>query len=62
MVKHSMSIEITASDPTEDGADETLDSIVAAVRARLSDGRPVRALSSSCRAHGGASAQTTKRP
>ena len=37
MVRHSMSIEITASDPTEDGADETLDSIVAAVRARLSD-------------------------
>ena len=48
MVKHSMSIEITASDPTEDGADETLDSIVAAVRARLSDAadstRPVVSL------------------
>ena len=37
MIRHAMSVEVTASDPTEDGADETLDSIVAAVRRRLLD-------------------------
>ena len=35
MIKHSMSIEITVSHVSEDGADEALDSIVAAVRRRL---------------------------
>ena len=35
LVKHSMSVEVTVSHPTEDGADERLDSIVAAIRVRL---------------------------
>ena len=37
MVKHALSIEVTVSHATEDGADEALDSIVAAVRRRLLD-------------------------
>ena len=36
LVRHELSCEITVSDPTEDAADERLDSIVAAVRERLS--------------------------
>ena len=36
MIKHEVSVEITVSHPSEDGADELLDSIVAAIRARLS--------------------------
>ena len=36
MVRHELSVEITVSHQTEDGADELLDSIVRAVRARLS--------------------------
>ena len=32
-VKHELSIEVTVSHQTEDGADELLDSIVAAIRA-----------------------------
>ncbi len=35
LVKHSMSVEVTVSHATEDGADERLDSIVAAIRVRL---------------------------
>lgn len=35
LVKHELAIEITVSDPTEDGADERLDAIVTGVRARL---------------------------
>ena len=45
MAKHSMSCEVTVSATSEDGADETLDTIVQAVRARLNaaayGGRPV---------------------
>ena len=37
MTRHEVSVECTVSHPTEDGADELLDSIVRAVRARLSD-------------------------
>ena len=37
MVRHSMSCEITVSDPTAEGADEQLSAIVAAVRRRLLD-------------------------
>ena len=37
MVKHELSVQCTVSHPTEDGADERLDSIVAAVRRRLLD-------------------------
>ena len=37
MVRHSMSVEVTASSPTEDGADEILNAIVQAVRRRLLD-------------------------
>ena len=36
MIKNELSIECTVSHPSEDGADELLDSIVAAIRARLS--------------------------
>ena len=36
MVRHELSIEVTASHQTEDGADELLDAIVRAVRQRLS--------------------------
>ena len=36
MVKHELSVEVTVSHPTEDGADTLLDAIVRAVRARLS--------------------------
>ena len=36
LLRHQLSVEITVSDPTEDGADESLNAIVAAVRARLS--------------------------
>ena len=35
LIGHSMSVEVTVSHATEDGADERLDSIVAAVRVRL---------------------------
>ena len=37
LVKHLMSVEVTVANVTEDGADETLDAIVAAVRRRLLD-------------------------
>ena len=37
LVRHELSIEITVSHASEDGADTLLDSIVAAVRSRLSD-------------------------
>ena len=37
LIRHAMNVEVTASSPTEDGADLALDAIVAAVRARLSD-------------------------
>ena len=37
MVRHSMSIEVTVRHPSEDGADELLDSIVRAVRQRVID-------------------------
>ena len=37
MVRHELSIECTVSHATEDGADELLDGIVRAARARLSD-------------------------
>ena len=36
LIKHQLSCEVTASDRSESGADETLDTIVAAVRRRLS--------------------------
>ena len=36
MVVHELSVECTVAHPSEDGADEMLDSIVRAVRARLS--------------------------
>ena len=36
MVKHALSVEITAAHSTEDGADELLDAVVRAVRQRLS--------------------------
>ena len=36
LIKHELSVEVTVSHPSEDGADELLDSIVAAIRARLS--------------------------
>lgn len=35
LVTHELSVECTVSHPTEDGADERLDGIVRAVRARL---------------------------
>ena len=35
MVKHELAVECTVSHPTEDGADELLDSMTRAVRARL---------------------------
>ena len=46
LVKHELSVQCTVSHPTEDGADELLDSIVRGVRARLLDaehstGRPI---------------------
>ena len=37
MVRHELSVECTVSHQTEDGADELLDAIVRAVRARLFD-------------------------
>ena len=37
MVRHELSVECTVSHQAEDGADELLDSIVRAVRARLRD-------------------------
>ena len=37
LIEHRMSVEITVSNPSEDGADELLDAIVTAVRQRLSD-------------------------
>ena len=37
LLRHVLSCEVTVSHQTEDGADELLDGIVAAVRARLSD-------------------------
>ena len=37
MVRHELSIEVTVSHAVEDGADEALDAIVRAVRARLFD-------------------------
>ena len=37
MVRHSLSIECTVSNPTEDDADALLDAIVQAVRLRLAD-------------------------
>ena len=37
MIRHELSIECTVSHQAEDGADELLDSIVRAVRARLRD-------------------------
>ena len=37
LIRHVLSCEITVGDPTEDGADELLDRIVTAIRARLSD-------------------------
>ena len=45
MIRHAINVEVTASDPTEDGADLALDAIVRAVRQRLgaaedSTGRP----------------------
>lgn len=46
MVRHLIAIEITVSHQSEDGADEALDKLVRAVRARLSDaeqgGTPIR--------------------
>ena len=36
MASHAMNVEVTVSHATKDGADELLDSIVRAVRARLS--------------------------
>ena len=36
MIRHQLSIEVTVSHPTEDGADLALDAIVRAVRRRLS--------------------------
>ena len=36
MVRHELAVEVTVSHATEDGADAALDSIVRAVRARLS--------------------------
>ena len=36
LIQHVLSCEITVSSPTEDGADEALDRIVTAIRARLS--------------------------
>lgn len=35
MVRHELSLEVTVSHATEDGADELLDSIIRATRARL---------------------------
>ena len=44
MIRHAINVEVTASDPTEDGADALLDAIVRAVRQRLGatedSGRP----------------------
>ena len=37
MLRHELSIEVTVRHPSEDGADELLDAVVRAVRARLSD-------------------------
>ena len=37
LVTHELSIEVTVTHPTEDGADELLDGIVTAVRRRLLD-------------------------
>ena len=37
LVRHELSVEITAAHSTEDGADELLDAIVRAVRQRLGD-------------------------
>ena len=46
VVRHTVSIECTAAHPTEDGCDSLLDSIVRAVRGRLSAAehseRPIR--------------------
>ena len=36
LVRHELSVEITAAHQTEDGADELLDAVVRAVRQRLS--------------------------
>ena len=36
LVRHALSVEITAAHQTEDGADELLDAVVRAVRQRLS--------------------------
>ena len=35
LVRHELSIEVTVSHPTEDGADELLDAVVRAVRQRI---------------------------
>ena len=37
LIRHEMSVEVTAAHPAEDEADELLDRIVTAVRQRLSD-------------------------
>ena len=37
LLRHALSIEITVTNPTEDGADAELDSLVRACRERLSD-------------------------
>ena len=45
MIRHALTIEVTASHQSEDGADALVDSIVRAVRLRLADaaygGRPI---------------------
>ena len=41
LIRHELSVEITASHTGEDAADESLDAIVRAVRRRLSAGRAV---------------------
>ena len=46
LLRHALSVEVTVSHQTEDGADLALDAIVTAVRGRLSDAehsaRPIR--------------------
>ena len=66
MLRHELSCEITVASATEDGADELLDGIVRAVRARLRDAEhstrpmPWRAVRAVCACWAGRAGQSAR--